>query len=306
MGLWIQRFLAQLRGSRGASQHTLRAYTGDLAEFQAFCGSGPVDGLDRGRVRAWLAQLQGRGLARASVLRKASSLRSFSAYLLDEEALPIDPFLNVRLPKREKSLPRFLTEAEMSRLLASASPVGDEGLRLRDRAMVELFYSAGLRRSELRGLNVGDVDFLGGVVRVMGKGSRERIVPVGTAALQCLRDYLDSRPAKGGGAQALFANGRGERLSDAGVAFVVRRWTRAAAALKSVSPHVFRHSFATHLVSRGCDIRTVQDMLGHKSLANTQIYTHLSLEHLRDVYEKAHPRGGGGCPKGLSGPRGPG
>ena len=291
LGLWIQRFLAQLRAQRNASPHTLRAYAGDLAEFHKFCGAGnPVESLDRGRIRAWLAEMQGRGLARSSVLRKASSLRSLTAYLLEEQALDADPFLNVRLPKREKPLPRFLTEAEMERLLASASPVSREPLRLRDRAMVELFYSAGLRRSELRGLNVGDVDFLGGVARVFGKGSRERIVPVGTAALQALRDYLDSRPGRGGGAQALFSNGKGSRLSDAGVAFVVQRWTRAAAALKSVSPHVFRHSFATHLVSRGCDIRTVQELLGHRSLASTQIYTHLSLEHLREVYDKAHPR----------------
>ena len=179
----------------------------------------------------------------------------------------------------------------MDRLLASASPAAAEPLRLRDRAMIELLYSAGLRRSELRGLNVGDVDFLGGVVRVFGKGSRERIVPVGSAALGALRAYLEARSGRAaGGAQPLFSNRAGGRLSDAGVAFVVKRWVRSAAALKSVSPHVFRHSFATHLVSRGCDIRTVQEMLGHKSLANTQIYTHLSLEHLRQTYDKAHPR----------------
>lgn len=293
LGLWIQRFLAQLRGGRGASPHTLRAYTGDLAEFGRFCGpQAGVQALDRGRVRAWLAELQGRGLARTSVLRKASTLKSFTTYLLDQEAIDKDPFLNVRLPKREKPLPRFLTEAEMDKLLAAASPASEEGLRLRDRAMVELFYSAGLRRSELRGLNVGDVDFLGGVLRVFGKGSRERVVPAGQTALEALRSYLDARPGRRGGGEPLFSNGKGERLSDAGVAFVVRRWTRAAAALKSVSPHVFRHSFATHLVSRGCDIRTVQEMLGHRSLANTQIYTHLSLEHLRQVYDKSHPRGG--------------
>ncbi|MBI5200898.1 MAG: tyrosine-type recombinase/integrase [Elusimicrobia bacterium] len=294
LGLWVQRFLAHLRGSRNVSPHTLRAYSGDLGEFQKFASPGsPLSALDRARVRSWLADLQGRGLARSSVLRKASSLRSFTSYLLDQEALGGDPFLNVRLPKAEKKLPRLLTESEMEKLLAARSPVGGESLQRRDRAMIELFYSAGLRRSELRGLNVGDVDFLGGVVRVMGKGSRERVVPVGGAALQCLRDYMDSRKARGGGEQPLFSNAEGARLSDAGVAWIVRRWTKAAAALKSVSPHVFRHSFATHLVSRGCDIRTVQEMLGHRSLANTQIYTHLSLERLREVYEKSHPRGGG-------------
>lgn len=290
LGLWVQRFLAHLRGSRNVSPHTQRAYSGDLGEFQRFASpSSPVGSLDRARVRAWLAELQGRGLARSSVLRKASSLRSFIAYLLDQEALAADPFLNVRLPKQEKRLPRFLTEAEMERLLAAQSPVSGEGRKLRDRAMIELFYSAGLRRSELRALNVGDVDFLGGVVRVMGKGSRERIVPVGTVALRALRDYLDARRGRGGGEQPIFSAAEGARLSDAGVAFVVRRWTLAAAALKSVSPHVFRHSFASHLVSRGCDIRTVQEMLGHRSLANTQIYTHLSMERLREVYEKSHP-----------------
>ncbi|MBI4422755.1 MAG: tyrosine-type recombinase/integrase [Elusimicrobia bacterium] len=291
IALWTERFLAQLRAQRNASPHTLRAYTADLAEFRAFCGlSAPVEAVDRGRVRAWMATLQGRGLARSSVLRKLSSLRSWTRFLLDREAVEKDPFLNVRLPKKESRLPRFLTEAEMERLLAAASPAKEEPVRLRDRALVELLYSSGLRRSELRGLNVGDVDFLGGTVRVFGKGSKERVVPAGARALEAVRSSLDARPGgRLSGGDPLFANGRGERLSDAGVAFVVRRWTRAAAALKSVSPHVFRHSFATHLVSRGCDIRSVQEMLGHRSLANTQIYTHLSLEHLRQVYEKAHP-----------------
>ena len=168
---------------------------------------------------------------------------------------------------------------------------GPAGFRIRDSAVLELLYSSGLRRSEVSGLNIGDVDFVGGTVRVFGKGSRERVVPVGDAALGRLRDYLKSRPGAPAGAP-LFLNGKGGRLSDQGVAWILKRWIRASGWPKPVTPHVFRHSFATHLLDHGCDLRSVQEMLGHKNLATTQVYTHLSLEQLKRVYGRSHPKAG--------------
>lgn len=297
----IQRFLTSLRARRNFSAHTLRAYAADLAEFEAFWTrrrGGAVSGLDRTCVRAYLAHLQTRlqtgrskGLSRGSLLRKISSLRSFIRHLLDEGDLKKDPFLNVPLPKREKRLPRFLTEAEMGSVLKKGAP-GVEWPRLRDRAVLEFLYSSGLRRSELVRLNVEDVDFMSGLVRVFGKGSRERMVPVGDAALKALRDYLRKRPRpKGSGpAEPLWINNKGRRLSDSGAALIVRRCVREAGLFKSVSPHGIRHSFATQLLDGGCDLRSLQEMLGHKNLSTTQVYTHTTLEKLRKIYKDAHPR----------------
>jgi site-specific recombinase XerD len=175
----------------------------------------------------------------------------------------------------------------MSQLLDAAAPAGPDASR--DRALLELLYSCGLRRAEASALNVGDVDFLSGIARVFGKGSKERLVPVGASALGFLRAYLASRGRPGDG-EALFINRRGGRLSSDGVAFLVRRWCRRSPLLKTVAPHAFRHSFATHLLDRGADIREVQEMLGHSSLSTTQIYTHVSLKRLQQSYRAAHPR----------------
>ncbi|OGS39946.1 MAG: hypothetical protein A2506_12240 [Elusimicrobia bacterium RIFOXYD12_FULL_66_9] len=288
MRLQVERFLTRLRAAKNCSPHTLRAYRADLEGFLAkFPGLEAAD-IDRSHVRRHMAELQSGASARATVLRKASALRSFVGFLRREGGLSRDPFLGVPLPKRTRSLPKFLTEAEMSEILTapvSAGP-GEE----RDRALIELLYSSGLRRAEIAVLNVGDVDFLSGTVRVFGKGSKERIVPVGENALKCLRAYLRSRGGPGDG-EPLFANLRGARLSQDGVMFLVRRWIKKSSLLKKVTPHVFRHSFATHLLNHGCDIRVVQEMLGHASLRTTQIYTHVSLDRLRDVYKGAHPRG---------------
>ncbi|MFH1723530.1 MAG: tyrosine-type recombinase/integrase [Elusimicrobiota bacterium] len=305
MKIWIQRFLTALRSRRNCSVHTLRAYAADLSEFEVFWrrqGGGDVSELTRQRVRAYLAKLQGRGLGRNSVLRKVSCLRSFCAFLREEKALARDPFLNIPIPKAEKRLPRFLTESETSALMERGSQ-GSGWMRLRDRAILELLYSSGLRRAELGRLNVVDVDFVGGVVRVFGKGARERIVPVGDPALKAIRDYLNvrPRPATAGRTEPLWINAKGGRLSDGGVALVVKRCVREAGLLKTASPHALRHSFATQLLDRGCDLRSLQEMLGHKTLSTTQIYTHTTLEKLRKVYKKSHPRA-----KSASLPRGEG
>ncbi|MEK7381676.1 MAG: site-specific tyrosine recombinase/integron integrase [Elusimicrobiota bacterium] len=287
MRLQVERFLTRLRAAKNCSPHTLRAYRADLEAFRTkFPGLAAAD-IERCHVRRHLAELQSGALARASVLRKASALRSFVSFLRREGALARDPFLGVPLPKRTRSLPKFLTEAEMSGVLAVPVSAGP-GVE-RDRALIELLYSSGLRRAEISTLNVGDVDLLSGTVRVFGKGSKERIVPVGENALRCIRAYLRSRGGPNDG-EPLFANLGGARLSQDGVMFLVRRWIRKSSLLKKVTPHVFRHSFATHLLNHGCDIRVVQEMLGHASLRTTQIYTHVSLDRLRDVYKGAHPR----------------
>ncbi|MDE2491014.1 MAG: tyrosine recombinase [Elusimicrobia bacterium] len=287
MRLEIERFLTRLRASRGASPHTLRAYRADLEAFAAAASGVEPRDLDRTHVRAYLAGLQSGSLSRATVLRRASALRSFVRFLRAEGLLARDPFLGVPLPKRVRPLPKFLTEAEMEQVLSV--PADADSASRRDRALVELLYSAGLRRAELAALNVGDLDLLSGTARVFGKGSKERIVPVGEAALELLREWLRARGGAGDG-EPLFVNERGGRLSADGVAFLVRRWVRRAALMKNVTPHVFRHSFATHLLNRGCDIRHVQEMLGHASLQTTQFYTHVSLQRLREVYKDAHPR----------------
>jgi integrase/recombinase XerC len=289
---WVARFLTHLRGSRNCSAHTVRAYGADLEHFLWRLDDPEPGAVDRNAVRAYLADLQDKGsLGRSSVLRKVSALRAFFRYLRSEGVMSDDPFCALPLPRKAARLPKFLTESEVSELLGQdGSNKGPSWAR--DRAILELLYSSGLRRSELAALNVGDVDFVSGFVRVFGKGSRERLVPVGAAALSCLRESLRRRgPAASRGESPLFLNARGARLTDAGVAFLLKGWLRRAGWLKSVTPHALRHSFATHLLNSGCDLRSVQEMLGHKSLATTQIYTHVSLEKLKEVYGRSHPRG---------------
>lgn len=287
--VWINKFLLNLRSQRNFSPHTLRAYEADLRFFLRFCLDSkclaPAD-VNKNEIRAYLARLQGEKLSRNTILRKISSLRSFFSFLIEQGAMETDPFLLLPLPRKEKRLPRFLSEGEMTKLLnpAGAMPKFEK----RDIALLELMYSCGLRRSEISGLNIGDVDFLSGFVRVFGKGSRERLVPAGQRALQAVRDYTAGRPGLNSG-QPLFLNSKNTRLSGCGVALVVQRTARRLRFARTVNPHALRHSFATHLLDHGCDLRSVQEMLGHRNLATTQIYTHISLEHLRRVYEKTHP-----------------
>ncbi len=285
MKIWVQRFLTTLRAARHCSAQTLRAYEADLRSFLSFIGPLPPRSLERSHLRAYLAELQKGALRRNSMLRRISALRSFTRYLREQGALGRDPFLNLPMPKRESRLPRFLTEKEVAQVLGEG---GRGRLPERDRAILELLYSSGLRRSELSALNVGDLDLVSGLARVFGKGARERLVPVGAAALSALRGYLKKRARPGPG-EPLFLNARGGRLGGQGVAWVLRRWGDSAGWPKPLNPHAFRHSFATHLLNNGCDLRSVQEMLGHKSLQSTQVYAHVSLERLRKVYEEAHP-----------------
>lgn len=300
MEAWVQRFLTALRARRNVSEHTLRAYSKDLGEFAAFWekrGGAAPSTLSRVHVRAWLTHLQTRpkagasgGLGRAAVNRKVSALRALCRFLREQGQVEGDPFLNVPLPKAERKLPRFLTQAEVDILLGRGAQ-GGEWPELRDRAILELFFSSGLRRTELTRMSVPDVDFYSGTVRVFGKGARERVVPVGDAALKAIRAYLGARPrpTDGGIAAPLWINARGRRLTGDGVALVVRRSAKKAGLLKGLSPHGLRHSFATELLTNGCGVRELQEMLGHTNIGSTQLYTHVTLKKLRDTYSKAHP-----------------
>ena len=297
MEIWLQRYLLHLRASRNSSRHTLRAYAKDVGSFVEFFRKNfpqrAITGLDRAALRKYLLGLQAEGYQTTTLLRKISALSSWMRYLVEMEVLPANPLRTLPLPKRSSKLPRFFTEEEVSHLLRGKIPLPSP-YRERDQAILELLYSSGLRASELHRLNIQDVDFFSGFVRVFGKGSRERLVPVGEPALKAVQLYLRVRdkgsPPRPSLGEPLWLGRSGRRLSLSGLAWVLKRWSRLLHFAKPIHPHALRHSFATHLLNRGCDLRTVQEMLGHRQLSSTQIYTHVSLKHLRRVYEKAHPR----------------
>ncbi len=297
----IDRYLAHLRAERGASPHTLRAYASDLAQFRAFledCEGPPpaVEELDHRVIRRFLARVQ-RGRSAATGARKLSSLRGLFDHLVALGALPANPARRVRMPKVPRRLPTHLSRDEAAGLLGQAG--GAETARARrDAAILELLYGSGLRASELAGLDVAALAPLlaggeeGALLRVRGKGRKEREVPVGPPARVALRRYLEVRgqldPAEG--EDAVFLNARGGRLSDRSLRRVVKQAGLVAAVLKDLHPHALRHSFATHLLEGGADLRAIQEMLGHASLATTQRYTHLTVEQLMEIYERCHPR----------------
>lgn len=296
-----QEFLTFLSVQKGASRHTLDAYANDLSQFFDRMGLGlapsaeDLGALDHAQVRRYLAYLQGRGYTRRSIARKLAALRSFFRYLCRTERLAQNPVKGVPTPKTGRHLPRFLHVDEAAALVER--PRGETVLGLRDRALMEVLYAAGLRVSELAGVDLGDVDASLGTVRVMGKGGKERIVPLGSEALAALGAYLEvarprllSRRRDGREEAALFLNRSGRRLSVRGIANVVTRYAREVTPEKEVTPHTLRHSFATHLLENGADLRAVQELLGHASVSTTQIYTHVSRERLRAVYQKTHPR----------------
>jgi integrase/recombinase XerC len=292
-------FLQYLRAERNFSPNTIRAYTIDLLEFSEFLNlnypSAAINKCDKVILRDFFLFLQKRKLSRASVIRKIGALRSYFKYLSMSEKIEHNPFLYLATPKKEKKIPAFLSEKEVRGLLS----INDIGTR--DRAMLELLYSTGLRIEELVSLNIYDIDFISGTLRVWGKGSKERIVPVGDKALIAVRNYVkkceeSAMPAGVGQpkgkavSKALFLNKGSTRLSSRGARKALAKWFARAGFKKKVSPHTLRHSFASHLLDRGCDIRSVQEMLGHKSLTTTQVYTHVTPESLKKIYDKAHPR----------------
>lgn len=293
----IESFLAYALTERGLSPRSVEAYERDLREFAAFARSrgarSPAD-VSRAAITIYLVTLRRRGKAPATVKRRAAALRAFYRFLLHEDLVTADPTLDLASPRLLHRLPRVLTVEEVARLLAMPDASAARGRR--DRAMLELMYASGLRVSETVALDLSDIDLVHELVRCLGKGNKERIVPVGTQAVRALRDYLgQGRPRLIRGrrpTQALFVNRWGRRLTRQGCWKLVRTYARAAGITKPLTPHVLRHSFATHLLERGADLRAVQEMLGHASISTTQVYTHVTRERLREVYRQAHPRDG--------------
>ena len=285
----VQAFLLHLH-NKNFSAHTLQSYEQDLQQFTEFLSARKLNQIadfSLANVRSFLASLANNKYARNTTLRKIASLRSFANYLVEQGHLANNPFKLLPAPKRERLLPKFLTVQETDRLIETAA--GNEHYGSRNRALLELLYSCGLRRSELTGLKISDVDFFNGVVKVLGKGNKERYIPVTQTALQALRDYLATRKNPRAG-EALFLNKNGTPLTGDGLAYLIRTLSIKSNIARKVTPHCLRHSFATHLLNNGCDLRSLQEMLGHKSLLATQVYTHVSLDKLKSVYEQSHPK----------------
>jgi integrase/recombinase XerD len=292
-------FLAYLEFERGLSRNTLEAYRSDLLQFGRFLAERDGDALTATGhdVSDFLTELaRGDGDAKppaspATLHRKAACLRSFYRHLRRENLLENDPTAALSSPRRGKRLPEVLTRGEVQTLLSS--PKGSDPSALRDRALLEVMYACGLRASEVIGLEISDVDLDEGLLRARGKGSKERVVPVGRAAVAAMRLYLShGRPGlvRLAPERALFVNFRGQALTRQGLYKIVRRHATTAGLADRMSPHTLRHTFATHLLSGGCDLRSVQEMLGHADVATTQLYTHLSSDRLKEVYFRAHPR----------------
>jgi integrase/recombinase XerD len=294
-------FLAYLELERGLSRNTLQAYRSDLLQYGEFLRARGLSAerAEHGDVAAFLAELaaggEGRAPAAAATLgRKAACLRSFYRHLRREGTMSSDPTAELRGPRKPQRLPRVLTRDEVNRLLEQ--PRGTGPLGLRDRAILELMYACGLRASEAVSLDLSDVDLEEGVLRARGKGSKERIVPVGRQALTALAAYLrGGRPQILGplAERRLFLNRRGGGLTRQGLYKIVQGYARRAGLADRMSPHTLRHTFATHLLAGGCDLRSLQEMLGHADLATTQVYTHLTADRLKDAYFSAHPRATG-------------
>jgi integrase/recombinase XerD len=291
-------FLSYLEIERGLARNTLEAYRTDLQQFQLFVTARRLDPLllTPRDLADFISELAGpgegrSGLAPATLQRKIACLRSFYRHLRREQLIEHDPATELRSPRVRGRLPQVLTRDEIARLLAQ--PDGSSPTDVRDRALLETMYACGLRASETIGLELADVDLEAGILRARGKGSKERIVPIGSKAISSLNVYLErARPRLVGLADQtrLFVNHRGGPLSRQGLYKIVQRHAKSAGLDHRMSPHTLRHSFATHLLNGGCDLRSLQEMLGHADIATTQIYTHLSAERLKDVYFEAHPR----------------
>jgi integrase/recombinase XerC len=312
----LERFLQFLALNRNVSPNTVRAYASDLSRFlehvAAHCGTTPEalspSALDRSAIRSFLGSLHTDGRSRSTSARKLAAIRTFLRYLRREEVVADDQGALIATPKREVRMPAHLSETEMTRLLEM--PDSGDPLGRRDRAILELFYASGLRLSELAGLDLEDVNLSARMVRVLGKGGRERLVPFNSSTAAAVKRYLPDRERlfresldsskvpprarRRASREALFVNYRGTPLSTRSIDRLVRRYVAACSTRLGISPHALRHSFATHLLQRGADLRAIQEMLGHARLATTQRYTHVNAAQLLDVYKQAHPRAGKG------------
>ena len=303
----LKAFLKYLELNRHLSPHTVRAYESDVAQYLAFVASGTgkkmsqlgPDDLGMESVRLHLGALNSAGAARASVGRELSALKTFVRYLHREEVIEHNPTAMAVAPKRDQTIPVFLSEPEMTRLIET--PDTGDPLGRRDRAILELFYASGLRLSELVAIDLEDMNLNGRMVRVMGKGRKERLLPFNQSALTAIKAWMTDRAQllamrKAGGRRLkaagdpLFINYRGTRLTDRSVDRLLRKYVAQCSTRMGISPHALRHSFATHLLQRGADLRAIQELLGHAALSTTQRYTHVNAAQLIEVYRKSHPR----------------
>ncbi len=294
---WTRSFLEYLERERDYSDHTIESYRTDLEAFAQFLRSDGVSRLSdvhKDTVRSFLARLIEQDYSRRSVARKIATLRSFFKFLRLKKVVLSNPALTVKTPKLDRNLPAFLDEPSMERMLNLPDRCTQKGQR--DAAILEMFYSTGIRLAELINLNVGDVDRVGGVIKVTGKGRKERVVPIGRRALQSVDTYLSTRFKNGDWQrasetnQAVFVTENGKRMYPQAIGTIVKRYIGEVSELEKKSPHVLRHTFATHLLNRGADLQSVKELLGHASLSTTQIYTHVSTERLKKVYQQAHPK----------------
>lgn len=322
-----QNFLDYLTYERRFSEHTAKCYGADLLQFAEFLGGVPENidsedahisfaqnrsegmtavatqpaintdklllAVDTDTVRSYMAVLNEKNYSKSTIARKLATLRSFYKFLVKRNFLQSNPVTSIRTPKQEKKLPRFLEYEEVKRLLDT--PPANSWLGARDRAIMETIYSTGIRVSELVALNLDDIDFLGEVVHVRGKGKKERITPIGSSALQTIQHYMEFRNKRAQNnsnfdSKVLFVNKHGRRLSTRSVRRKMDKYLKMAGLDPAISPHTLRHSFATHMLNNGADLRSVQELLGHQSLSTTQIYTHLTTKRLKEVYDNAHPR----------------
>jgi integrase/recombinase XerC len=282
----IEQFLRYLEIENNASRHTLRAYRKDLESFREYMGDKPRD-IEMIDVRGFVAHQIKKGLNKTTAGRRLASVRSFLNFLCREGYIKANPAKLVKTPKTEKRLPNFLSVDDVFTLMEKPDGIGI--LHARDRAILELLYSSGLRVSEISELNVDDINTKEGLVKVKGKGMKERILPVGSKAIDAIKSYTLEKMLFKNKDGAMFLNSRGARLSDRGVRRIVVKYSREIGIKGQIGPHTLRHTFASHLLQTGADLRVIQELLGHSSLSTTQKYTHLDITHLMDVYDKAHP-----------------
>ncbi len=286
----ISEFIDYLKLERGFSENTTSAYEHDLAQFAKFIKPRKITSTSREEIKEYLEYLYEHGYAVPSVERKLACLKSFFRYLLGEEKVDRDPTGDIQLPKKAKRLPKALSISETIKLISA--PRGEKQLALRDAAMLEMLYASGMRASELVALNLNDINLEVAFIKCFGKGAKERIVPINQTTLRAIKEYLGKArpkfPAKD--KEALFLDRNGGRLTRQGLWLIIKKYVRQTGVKGKTSPHTLRHSFATHLLEKGADLRSVQEMLGHADIATTQIYTSVSRERLKRMYLKAHPR----------------
>lgn len=298
----IKKYLRYLQVERNASPHTITSYENDLTSFLEFCGSHfnaeaaevAIESVDRLLIRLWLGELSSRDLAKSSISRKVASIRSFFKFAFRRGYIQQNPAHLLIVPRKDKPLPKTVPPGDIERMLDNIKTERPKDIQ--DRAILEVFYSTGIRVSELTGLNLENVNLKAGQIHVQGKGNKERIVPLGTSASEILRKHMEHRTELFGSRtdadarKALFLASGGQRAYDRGVRYLVEKYLKKESEVTQKSPHVLRHSFATHMLDNGADIRLIKEFLGHANLAATQVYTHTSVERLKHIYEQAHPR----------------